>query len=221
MIRKTVLLTWEERYPKRWVYRRAGRLRRWIFSSEDCLIGELLRLYPNLHPAGEWFGDSVQRLLGQGKVGVRVKVRERNSSSPIDRQRAKVYRAEDRLPEMRPAHNMTRSELIDFAEGVLHVAGRSRLWRVRYSKRMHGAVCRPGELVFGQMRTPLIVLHEVAHAIQRDKKEEAHGPDFCRRYLDLVVDWMGEDVMERLHEAMKAERVRVWSAAAAKKGRKL
>lgn len=142
---KTVHLTWWDlgNGSGLWRYARNGKPVRALYSSEAYMIQELCRLYPNL-ASGDLAGlqsyQVAQRLLGKGRKGIRVRPRDhRKSGGAIDRQRARVYRAEDRLPEMGRKHNMTEEETIEFAEAALRGAGRSRLWTVRCSKRMKEA----------------------------------------------------------------------------------
>lgn len=61
--------------------------------------------------------------------------------------------------------------------------------------------------------TRWVVIHECAHVLQyrkdRGKETAAHGPQFCRTYLDLVQKWDGWDARQLLAKGFGEKRVKV------------
>lgn len=77
---------------------------------------------------------------------------------------------------------------------------------------------RPGITLPRWSRTRPIVLHEIAHAVQ-PPGTAAHGPEFCRLYLDLVGRWIGPEAAATLRQSMRQGGVRVSTRARAYRGR--
>lgn len=139
---------------------------------------------------------------------------------PRDSQRARLYRAErGRLgePSVHAPPTMTMTEIRRWVGRLT----RSSWWRRRFPGCRYIAVRdgRGRRSAAGQncghfgviklprwARNPLVVLHEVAHAVQ-PRRTAAHGPEFARIYLDLVRRWIGPRTAVRLNTAMRRERV--------------
>lgn len=58
-------------------------------------------------------------------------------------------------------------------------------------------------------RTASVILHELVHWVQWHDPVAAHGPEFCRVYLDATREFLGDTRAERLAAAFAAERVKV------------
>lgn len=56
-------------------------------------------------------------------------------------------------------------------------------------------------------RTKLIILHEMAHAIQIERP--GHGRQFCMIYLDLVKRWIGIECYRALRASFRKHKVKV------------
>jgi len=145
-----------------------------------------------------------------------------------DSQRSKVYRAEDTVtvPEA-----LERLETVEEMQAWVDKIVRTRWWRVYKLPSASKAKHRAGRLIsYGKItvkdgrarrsasgwrgsikmpkwsRTKLIVLHEVAHAIQTESP--SHGRQYARIYLDLVTRFIGPEAGRQLKAAYVKHHVR-------------
>lgn len=144
-----------------------------------------------------------------------------------DSQKSKVYRAEGLVKK--PDAN-ERLETVEEIQAWINSITRKRWWRTyrlpsaekashrKYSIPYKSIEVRDGRARrnasggFGVIkmprwsRTKLIILHEVAHAIQTERP--SHGRQFARIYLDLVSRFIGVEAATQLKGAYVAVGVR-------------
>lgn len=140
---------------------------------------------------------------------------------PRDTQRKKLYLAEDSLRH-HPANDKlpTVPEMQAFVDKLLAEAwsrrrfgnanvevhdgrGRSRAGGSRKTWRGPAWITMPT-----WSRSKLIVCHELAHALAGEN-EAAHGPEFTRRYLELVEHVLSDGAARMLRERFVQARVKV------------
>lgn len=133
---------------------------------------------------------------------------------PRDNQRRKVYKAEKFFcfPNPRP-EPMSLDECYDFAKMVLDDVGCYKALIIK-----DGRGCRSAWADWYTSRVMLtlpkfarnkrIILHELAHCLV-DNTYQAHGPEFCRVYFELVKRFYGAKEAGELLYAFKMGRVKV------------
>lgn len=123
-----------------------------------------------------------------------------------DSQRQRVYNAEHEAFEETP-HN----RLMDFKEAEDFTYMIAPLWiKFKVSKRM-----RPGrahhdpntdELVFSEKSLrSWVIIHEATHAWE--DRGAAHGPEFARKYIEMVRHYLGSDAEKLLLNAFDKHKV--------------
>lgn len=143
----------------------------------------------------------------------------RRSTRPRDTQRSKVYAAENAAFDKSKSEGMSVEDVERFVAEV---------WRSDTAKAMRvakgdpdrgaprvadGRGCRWARGGVGKITIPLwarsrwIVLHELAHSLT-SRRHAAHGPEFCRNYLELVERFLGFEARERLGWEMLKRRVK-------------
>ncbi len=175
------------------------------------------RTYTAPRYADENVVQHVDYLLSRGRLpyGKRSKSRR-----PRDSQKSRVYRSEASVSVWGKEMIPDISDVQYYVNRVVQSAWwRSRFPEVTYIDVHTSRACR-GHAYARQRRItmppfsrhPLYILHEVAHiASDHDgeyKTRASHGPEYCRVYLDLVGQFIGEDVAEELRLSMDANKVK-------------
>ncbi|MCJ7724971.1 MAG: hypothetical protein MUP76_01080 [Acidimicrobiia bacterium] len=136
---------------------------------------------------------------------------------PRDSQRARVYRAEHGVAQRLAEPNLgSVEEAQRFVDGVVG----SEWWHAAAPHRpvvtvADGRGRRSGGSIGGEIRlprlyrTPLIVLHELAHEWVQCPVRAPHGPGFAAGFLVLVGTFQSGRVRDLLKESFEAERVAV------------
>jgi putative metallohydrolase (TIGR04338 family) len=136
---------------------------------------------------------------------------------PRDNQRQKVYNAENVVPRGRQFNRVV--EITVFVDHML----KTTWWRRNFPdvkfitvkdgrRRIRPSAYRAERVIKMPKwsRNELIVIHEVAHIVTPDCYA-AHGPEYCRTYLDLVKRFMGLMTCELLRNSFKVHGVK-WAS---------
>ena len=113
---------------------------------------------------------------------------------------------------------------VDEAQGFVDRVVGSEWWRAAAPHRPAVAVAdgrgrRSGGSVGGEIRlprlyrTPLVVLHELAHEWVQCPVRAPHGPEFAAGFLLILEEFHGREAASLLADAFAAERVRVGGAS--------
>lgn len=135
-----------------------------------------------------------------------------------DSQRQRLYDAENLMPEY--YHKIGRGSLAEAEAFVAMVLGTTwwqshphHLPRLRITGGAKHGLANRGKARIALppfARTKLICLHELAHILTPVTADvAAHGPEFAQAYIDLVGQFMGEDVARRLRAVFQRGNVKV------------
>jgi len=134
---------------------------------------------------------------------------------PRDSQRARVYRAEEKVAQILKEPNLGS---VEETQAIVDLVIGSDWWRAVAPHRpvvvvADGRGRRSGGSIGGEIRLPrryrtrLVVLHELAHEWATCPVRAPHGPDFVAAFLALVEEFHGEQALKSLEQAFAAENV--------------
>ncbi len=177
---------------------------------------------PTWSTIGPMVEAEVNKLLAGKRLAWGPRPPRRKSVRPRDSQKAKLYRAEERVPHWGQG---LMDELSDVRYYIQQLT-QSRWWKSRYPDLPYVTVnlakSRGGH-AYGHKRLitlprnawhPMYILHEVAHVAtfyrmgRTYKLHAAHGPEFCATYLELVEHCLGAEVADVLRKEMELRGVR-------------
>lgn len=145
----------------------------------------------------------------------RAPVRRSRGKPPRDSQRSRLYAAERTLRAGRKFPSVEACQ--EYVDSVLASSSWMRRFpRVRAirvtdgrGRRHAGAFVNSAKIALPKWsRSRLIILHELAHHAA-PRSAPAHGPEFARIYLDLVLEFLGPVTAQKLADAFVVHRVRV------------
>jgi putative metallohydrolase (TIGR04338 family) len=139
---------------------------------------------------------------------------------PRDSQRARVYRAEDKVAQKLKEPNLgSVASTQDVVDSVVN----SDWWQAVAPHRplvvvADGRGRRSGGSIGGEIRLPrryrtrLVVLHELAHEWVTCPVRAPHGPEFAGAFLNLIGVFHSDGVAALMSDAFAYEGVRVEAA---------
>lgn len=211
-------VTYSRKVPRRIIIHRSGRRTShyWMLQEEPSLEDGA-----GADALGQVVLEEVNRLLKNRMLPYsRPRKPRRKSGRPRDSQKTKLYRCEETVSAWGKGRMAELSDVRFYVQRIVQ----SAWWRHRYPNITYITVNKGrgrGGFAYTTKSLitlpehawhPMYIIHEMAHiAADHDgsyKTIAAHGPEYCRIYLDIVQHAMGQQVVDELRSCMDRDEVK-------------